>query len=306
MQERRLTILGTASQVPTRHRNHIGVFLHWDKEGILFDPGEGTQRQLIFAGISASEITKICITHFHGDHCLGLPGIVQRLSLQKIAHTVEIYYPYSGQKYLHNLLNAAMFHNVANIKECPISNPGEICSNEDFTLETKPLDHGSDTWGYRLKERDKRTIFPHKLPPKLTGKSIGLLKEQGWIQLDDQIIYLKEISAPKPGQIFALVMDTRLCKEAKELAMGADILVCESTYLSSEERQARDYRHLTAAQAASIAQEAGAKKLILIHFSQRYTSPLTFLHEARLIHSDVIVGQDLQQIALPRLKRKLN
>jgi ribonuclease BN (tRNA processing enzyme) len=90
---RELVVLGTASQAPTRSRNHNGYFLRWDDEGLLFDPGEGTQRQMLFAGVTASQITRICITHFHGDHCLGLPGVLQRMSLDRVPHVVEVCYP---------------------------------------------------------------------------------------------------------------------------------------------------------------------------------------------------------------------
>ena len=93
MSNRELVVLGTASQAPTRSRNHNGYFLRWDDEGLLFDPGEGTQRQMLFAGITASQITRICITHFHGDHCLGLPGVLARMSLDRVPHTVEVSYP---------------------------------------------------------------------------------------------------------------------------------------------------------------------------------------------------------------------
>src|SRR5687768_3103478 len=97
MTSRRFIALGTASQVPTRERNHNGYFLRWDAEGFLFDPGEGTQRQMTFADVSASSITKILITHFHGDHCLGLPGVLQRLSLDRIQHKVQLFYPSYGK-----------------------------------------------------------------------------------------------------------------------------------------------------------------------------------------------------------------
>ena len=89
MPNRELVVLGTASQTPTRTRNHNGYLLRWEADGLLFDPGEGTQRQMLFAGVTASQITRICVTHFHGDHCLGLPGVLQRLSLDQVAHEVD-------------------------------------------------------------------------------------------------------------------------------------------------------------------------------------------------------------------------
>ena len=91
MSHRELVVLGTASQAPTRRRNHNGYYLRWDEAGLLFDPGEGTQRQMLFAGVTTSQVTSICITHFHGDHCLGLPGVLQRMSLDQVPHAVEIF-----------------------------------------------------------------------------------------------------------------------------------------------------------------------------------------------------------------------
>ena len=96
MSNRELGVLGTASQAPTRARNHNGYFLRWDDEGLLFDPGEGTQRQMLFAGVTAHQVTRVCVTHFHGDHCLGLPGVLQRMALDRVTGTVEVAYPASG------------------------------------------------------------------------------------------------------------------------------------------------------------------------------------------------------------------
>jgi ribonuclease Z len=106
---RELVVLGTGSQVPSRERTQNGYFLRWDNEGFLFDPGEGTQRQMLYAGVAAGAITRLCITHFHGDHCLGMPGIVQRLSLDDVPHPVRAHYPASGQKYFTRLRYAASF-----------------------------------------------------------------------------------------------------------------------------------------------------------------------------------------------------
>ena len=108
-----ITFLGTASQVPTRHRNHNGLFIRWDTLGILVDPGEGTQRQLLLAGIAATQITHILITHFHGDHCLGLAALSQRISLDKVPHPVEVIYPASGQVFFERLRYASIYKEQA-------------------------------------------------------------------------------------------------------------------------------------------------------------------------------------------------
>src|ERR1700757_1820177 len=120
MSTREVVIVGTASQVPTRIRNHNAAILLWDDLGILFDPGEGTQRQMTLAGLSASQITHVCITHFHGDHCLGLAGIVQRLSLDRVPHSVTIVYPKSGQVFFERLRHASSFYETATLIPRPI------------------------------------------------------------------------------------------------------------------------------------------------------------------------------------------
>ena len=292
MQKRSLTVLGTAAQVPTASRNHVACFVRWDRHGFLFDPGEGTQRQLLYCGIKASEITKIFITHFHGDHCLGLPGVIQRLSLQRINHPVEVFYPASGRRFYRNLLGCAAFYMAVELIERPIEAPGVVSSEDGLWIEAQPLDHGTEAWGYRIKEPDSRTLLPHKLPEGICGKRIGELKQQGWIDTERGRLFLEEVSREKPGQAFALVMDTRACSQAVELARETDLFVCESTYLSTEAEQATNYRHLTAAQAAEIALQAGAKKLVLLHYSQRYRWLSDFQAEAQAIHPDVTAARD--------------
>jgi len=303
MTERTLTVLGTASQVPTPVRNHIGFFLRWDKEGILIDPGEGTQRQLLMAGISASRITRIFISHFHGDHCLGLPGVVQRLSLAGAEQEVDIFYPASGQKYLNHLLDAAVFYRNVKLKLHPISSPGTVLETDNFTATARQLEHRTDTWGYRVKEPDSRTLVPERLPSGLQGQAIGKLKHNGSIEYQGRTITLEEVSEPRIGQSFAYILDTRVCDNARLLASNADMLVSEATYLVSESMQAEQYFHLTAGQAAEIAKQAGVKKLVLAHYSQRYKSLKPFVREAGAIHPDVTAAKDLQEVPLPKRKR---
>src|SRR3954452_1154237 len=126
MSARELVVLGTASQVPTRHRNQNGYLLRWDGDGFLFDPGEGTQRQLLLAGVASSGITRLCLTHFHGDHCLGVPGVVQRLSLDRAAHPVHAHFPDSGRPYFERLRHASVFHDVVDLREEPVDWDGAV------------------------------------------------------------------------------------------------------------------------------------------------------------------------------------
>ena len=293
--------MGTASQVPTRERNHNGYFVRWDEHGFLFDPGEGTQRQMTFAGVSASEITKIFITHFHGDHCLGLPGVLQRLSLDKIVHPVEVYYPASGQKYFDNLKNASVYTNAVEIIEKPIRREGVIFQDKNLVIETARLDHSTESWGYRFREPDSVTMLPEKLKEfGIAGKNVGKLKDAGKIEINGETIRREDASVFKKGQSFAFVMDTRVCPAAYELTKETDVLIIESTFLSSEREEAFAYGHLTAAQAAEIAKKAKVKNLILTHFSQRYGSIENFAAEAQTIFSNAIAVADGQEIAFRR------
>jgi ribonuclease Z len=301
MSYRRFTALGTASQVPTRERNHNGYFLRWDEHGFLFDPGEATQRQMLFAGIAASEITKIFITHFHGDHCLGLPGVLQRLSLDRIAHGVEVYFPASGRKYFENLKNASIYHEAVEIKACPFEQNGVIFEDENLIIETRKLNHTAEAWGFRLQEKDSVTMLPEKLNELgIAGRDVGKLKSQGKIEIGGKIIRREAVSVFKRGQIFAFVMDTGVCPAIIELAREADCFVCESTYLSNETAEAAAYKHLTARQAAEFARDARAKQLVLTHFSQRYASIAEFEKEACAIFPNSIAVADNQQIEIKR------
>lgn len=307
MSERKLYILGTAAQVPTRSRNHCGYFVKWDEEGFLFDPGEGTQRQIILSNISASKITKIFITHFHGDHCLGLPGIIQRIALDGVSHSIHIYYPASGQKYFDNIKNICAYHNSADLIEHPISEEGLIFEDEKFNIIAKSLDHIIDTFGYRIQEKNSYTLLPEKLSKVgLQGKAIGELKSEGKIKINGKTIYLDDVGVRKNGQGFALVMDTRLCPNAYKLAKNVDILVCESTYLSTEVEEAKNFAHLTALQAATIAKKSQVKKLVLSHFSQRYPSNSDFILEASSVFRNVVAPEDGEIVEFPRQKRKIN
>jgi ribonuclease Z len=301
MSSRVFIALGTSSQVPTRDRNHNGYFLRWDGQGMLFDPGEGTQRQMIFANVSASDITHILITHFHGDHCLGLPGIVQRLSLDRVAHTVQLFYPASGQRYIENLIHASIFYNVTSIQHHPISQAGVVYDDPGFSIQASLLDHTVESWGYRIQEKDSVTLLPEKLKTLgVSGQNIGRLSKQGSLSLGDKTITLDAVSVKKQGQSVAFVMDTRLCETALQLAHEVDLLVCESTYLASETADAIANGHLTATQAAEIARKAQAVRLALTHFSQRYKVVEDFALEAQSIHPNVVALNDGDRIEMPK------
>jgi len=291
MSSRHLIPLGTASQVPTASRNHTAFFLRWDQEGILFDPGEGTQRQMTLAGLSAGDITKVCITHFHGDHCLGLPGVIQRLSLENVRHTVQVYFPASGAVYFDRLRHASIFAGLERLEVVPIEGPGVLYEDACSVLEVLPLSHEVDCYGYRWSERDVTRVNPQALARVgLSGPAVGRLLREGKVQLDGRWIYKAEVTEVHAGQSFAYVMDTRPCLSATRLARGADLLVCESTFLDAELELAARSGHMTAGQAGALARESGSRRLVLCHFSQRYADAAAFLAEATVHHGDVCVA----------------
>ena len=301
MSVRELVVLGTASQVPTRTRSHNAYLLRWDGEGILFDPGEGAQRQLALAGIAAADITRICLTHFHGDHALGLPGIVQRLSLDGVARPVHAHYPAGGSEYFARLRHATPFHETAELVEHPVTGDGDIARLPGFTLSARRLDHPVETYGYRLVEPDGHRMLPDRLAAAgVRGPDVGRLQRAGSIEVDGRTVHLDDVSAPRRGQRAAFVMDTGLCPAVSELADGADLLVIESTFLSAQADVAAESGHHTAAQAARVAAECGVRTLVLTHFSRRYDDPEALRAEASAEYGgELVVASDLLRVPVP-------
>jgi ribonuclease Z len=295
-----LVILGTSSQVPTRYRNHNGYILRWDDDVILFDPGEGTQRQLALAHVSPPSITIICITHFHGDHCLGLPGVLARFALDRVGHPVDLCFPASGGEYLERLRHAAVMDEWPGLRIHPVVDDGVVLERETFTLSAARLDHATEAFGWQLVEPDGRRMDPDRLEAlAVRGPDIGHLQREGDVTVDGRRVTLDEVSEPRRGQRFAFVMDTRVCPAVTTLADGADLLVCESTFLQDEAGLARDYRHLTARQAGEAAAVAGARRLVLTHFSQRHPDEEVYRREALEVFDDVVAARDLLTVPVP-------
>ncbi|HVL51985.1 MAG TPA: ribonuclease Z [Actinomycetota bacterium] len=297
---RRLVVLGTAGQVPTRQRNLNGYLLQWDNEALLFDPGEGTQRQMLMARVKSTSITRILITHFHGDHCLGLPGVVQRLALDGVTRPVRLYYPAGGREYLDRLLRSSVSHGRVPLDLRPVQDSGVVDDGPGFSITAARLEHGAEVFGWRLEEPAGRRIVPERCEELgVSGTQIGVLQRDRFLEKAGRRITLEEVSEPRPGQSFAFVMDTRICDRAVALASNADMLVCESTYLSTEAALAQKYGHLTAAHAALIAREAGARLLVLTHFSQRYDDVALLLAEAQEVFPNTVAARDLDTIPVP-------
>lgn len=305
MSAREFIALGTGSQVPTRRRNHNGYLLRWDDEGFLFDPGEGTQRQMAHGDLAASAIDRIFVTHFHGDHCLGLAGIIQRLSLDRVAHPVTVHYPASGEEFFQRLRYASIYHPAVELIPAPITlnGPGihPIARTDRYTLYAHALEHGVPTLGYRLEEHHGRRFVPELLRERgVTGALVGELSREGKVTVNGREVTVEEVSVPKAGNVVAFVMDTRACAGAVTLARDADLLVMEATYTAEDQRLADEHGHSSSADAARTALEAGARHLALTHFSQRYDDASQHVREAREIFPHVTALYDLDRIAIAR------
>lgn len=297
MTVRDLTILGCSSQQPTRRRNQGAYLLRWNGEGLLFDPGEGTQRQFIFADIAPTCVTRILISHFHGDHCLGLGSMLMRLNLDKVTHPIHCYYPASGKVYFDRLRYATIYRENIHVVEHPIEKAGVVHQDANFTIEAAFLNHGVDNLAYRITEPDQRKFYKEKLDSLgIKGMKMQELCKKGSFNG----ITLDEVSYLRKGDTFAVVIDTKFCQSAIDIAFDATLLLCESTYLDSEKELALQYQHLTAKQAAMIAKEANAGELILTHFSARYLDLHPFELEARAIFPNTQVADDFKRFSLPK------
>jgi len=298
---RDLTILGCSSQQPTRFRNHSAYLLRWNDEGLLFDPGEGTQRQFIFAEIAPPVVTRIFISHFHGDHCLGFGSMLMRLNLDKVTHPIHCYYPASGKKYFDRLRYGCMYKENIHVVEHPVKSAGLVEDDGKFRIEAAFLDHGVENVGWRVTEPN--TVKFHKEDLKalgIDGPLVRTLEKEGKVQVDGRSVSLEEVSRIRFGDAFAYIVDTRPCKGALELAKGAKLLLCESTYLDREKDLAADYMHMTALQAAELAKEAGVETLILTHFSARYRDSEELAIEARRIFPNTFAAEDLRRFPFSR------
>lgn len=305
MSVRDLIILGCSSQQPTRFRNHGAYLLRWNEEGFLFDPGEGTQRQFIFANVAPTSVNRIFISHFHGDHCLGFGSMLMRLNLDKVEHPIHCYYPASGKKYFDRLRHCAIYHDNLKIIEHPVTENGIVHEDESFKIEAAFLDHGVDNVGWRITEVDTRKFDVNKLHASgVRGPLVKKLQEEGSVEIDGKQISLEDVSWIRKGDSFAIVIDTLPCENAISLAKDAALFLCESTYLEEHKELAQNHKHLTAIQAAEIAKKAGAKELILTHFSARYVNLKPFQTEARTVFPNTHVADDFVVFPFPKMHTK--
>jgi ribonuclease Z len=285
--------------VPTKERNHTALLLRFQGEGILIDCGEGTQRQIKLAGHKLTEITRLLITHWHGDHVLGIPGLIQSLGSSQYNGKLQIYGPKGTKQYMENMLKAFVFDNRVNYTVHEVEK-GRFIDAKKFAVESYPLEHGISTVGYRFIEKDRRRIrlaYTEKLGiPE--GPLLGKLQNGKDITYKGRTVKADDATYIVKGKIVAFVLDTVYCEGCLKLAKDADLLVSEAAFDHDLEDKANFRKHLTAQQAAQIASQSGAKKLILTHFSTRYKDTSELEKTAKDIFPDTICAHDLMKVKI--------
>jgi ribonuclease Z len=293
----KIVFLGTSCMIPTAQRNTSALLLSFRDENILFDCGEGTQRQMRIARIKPTKITRIMISHWHGDHVLGLPGLIQTLGASEYSGVLEIYGPSGSKAHLKQMLAACVYEQKIDIKVTEVDKP-VFLETDRFSVEARELVHPIPCVGFRFVEKDRRRmrldcIRELGVPE---GPLLGELQKGQDIVFSGKRIAADAVTRIVKGKVVSYIADTLMCDNAVELARDADVLISEAAFDSSLEEKAREYSHLTAQQAAMIAQEGHARKLVLTHFSQRYKDTEKLEKEAAAVFPDVVCAEDFMEI----------
>ena len=289
----KITFLGTSSMVPTIERNHTSILISYKSENIMVDCGEGTQRQLRHAKISPCKITKLLITHWHGDHILGIPGLIQSMGANNCKGPLDIYGPKGTIKYFENMFKWFSFPLRIKVNVYEVDNK-KFFENEDFSLITYKMDHDVPCNAYSIEEKDKRNInvdyikkFGLKQHPILKDLQKG--KNIVW---GGKKIFADKATKIKKGKKVTIVLDTAYNENAVKASKNADVLVCESTWMNELEDKNSGLKHLTTKQAGTIAKKAKVKQLIITHFSQRYKDEKILEKEVKKTFKNTISAKD--------------
>ena len=306
-----ITFLGTSSGVPTKVRNVSAVAckLPQRAEVWLFDCGEATQHQIQHTDLRISQLRRIFITHLHGDHLYGLPGLLATCGMAGQAQAIDIYGPVGLDEYVRMSAQLSRLRLGEQIKLHTIQS-SLIYEDEEFTVSCQPLRHRVPAFGYRVTEKDRAGRFNVERATELNippGPLYGRLKRGETVTLaDGRTINGAELCAPpEQGRAFAYCTDTMYCDNSVALARDADVLIHEATFVAADEDLAQQSMHSTAADAARVAQQAQVRQLIITHISPRYApgnefTPDELLHQARAIFPQAIIAHDFMSLEIPR------
>jgi len=301
----RITFLGTGSAIPTARRSHTAIYLQYKAENILIDCGEGTQRQFRKARLNPCKVTKILITHWHGDHVLGLSGFLQTLALNGIARKVELYGPVGTKKKVREFFDTFMRPGWKMNLDVFEVDSGVFLENDGWYVEAQPAKHSvaANSYSFIVKEKnrlDRDKLAKLKIP---NSPLIGKLVAGKTVTIDGKKVDGKKLLYTEPSRKVTVVLDTLVCQGAVLNSKDADLLICESSYSVDEAEIAKEHMHLTSKDACTIAKKAKVKNLILTHISQRYdVIPKKILSEAedvlKATKIGVRVAEDFDEVVL--------
>ena len=299
MEEIKIVFLGTGSAIPTLTRNHTSIYFKYKDKNILIDCGEGTQRQLRKAKISPAKITDILITHFHGDHVLGLPAYLHTLSKSDYKKTLNIYCPPKNKKLINNLLKASGVKDI-DFKITEVD--GKFIENKYFKITALPLEHNINCNGYMFEEKDILRIDKKKLSKlKIKNtKEIGKLIEKKNIKTDGKLIKWKNLTYLEKGRKISFILDTKMCNNVKRLLKNSNLAISEATFLEADnngKQLAERYNHLTLEQITKEAKSSKVLRLVLTHISERNEfKEKKLLSIAKKIFKKAEIAKDLMKI----------
>ena len=301
----KLHFLGTSCMVPTKDRNHLSVAFEYYGNIFLFDCGEATQHQIKQMKIPIGKIKKIFISHWHGDHCIGLLGLMQTLSNTQGVEKIEIHGPVKSKEFVDHMLKATIFESQVPI-EVHEHNPNlgdteTVIETKDYKISCAKLHHSVPCIGYRFEEKDTLNINKEKAKELGIEKSPLLARaKMGMdVEVEGKTIPNEELTYRKKGFSLALVFDTRPCEGIYLLANEVDHLVMEATFIyETHSHKAEEYDHMSARETAEIARENNVKHLIITHFSQRYKDVKDIEAEAREYFENTTSTYDLMSLNL--------
>ncbi len=286
--------------VPTKDRNHSSIYASYNGEGILFDCGEGTQRQLRMAGLKASKIKKIIISHWHGDHTLGIPGLIQTMGNNEYSGTLEIYGPKGTKQFMEHIMKGFVFACKVDFKIIEIQKNGVFIDTDKYSVEAIAVKHKTLTFGFRFVEKDSLRInIPAVKKIGIPdGPLLGKLQKGKNITWKGNIIENNKLTKIVKGKSIGIISDTLSCEACNTIANKVNLLISEATFTHDLIKDAKEKMHLTAHEAAEIAKNNNAKKLVLTHLSQRYKTPDKTKKEAKEVFPNTIIAEDFMKITV--------
>ena len=300
-----LVFLGTGSGKPMPNRNVSSMALFREGELFLFDCGEATQIQLTRSDLRPGALSAIFLSHFHGDHVNGLPGLLGSLTLNQRRKPLDIVGPRGLKKWFRCLHELHILRPGFPLRVHEVKQAGTVLERRGYHFVAHPLEHRVATWGYALVEDERPGRFDVRRAQNLDiapGPIYGQLQDGKTVELDDgRTIEPSQVLGPsRPGLKIAYCTDTTPCEGAVELAKGADVLVHEATYPAGEERLAHRRGHSTSGDAARCARDAGARRLILTHISQKYLNLDEVVSGAQEIFANTEVARDFSTFQIKR------